>query len=58
MDDNQFWVSVWIVIGVVVVIIGMFIHDYYVKTTTLAMTNGYEKRAIQGTSIPRWQKVD
>ena len=57
MDDNKFWLKVWITItcGIIAVVISFLVWDYH-KDTRMAQL-GYQKVTVIGQKMAEWQKV-
>lgn len=55
MEENQFWVRIWTILGAVAIAIALIVAAYNAYTTNVYVSKGYTIQAMPGTS-PQWVK--
>ena len=57
MNENQFWLGVWMVIAATIICIASIIAVGVVINNKNAFENGYERIMLPGSELSHWQKV-
>lgn len=57
MEDNKFWLTLWITIIIcLVILVTSSVYLTFWHEQKMAEL-GYQETILQGSSMPRWQKV-
>lgn len=56
MNDNEFYVAVWRVIGAIIVMLSLTIGGCHSYQTKIYIENGYTKTTLPGWSDAVWVK--
>lgn len=57
MNENEFWLGVWVIIAVMVISIAGIIAVGVVINNKNAFENGYERIMLPGSDLSHWQKA-
>lgn len=54
MDDNKFWLGVWIVVGASITLLGVICATYVHNEEMTALNNGMHEQQEVGSSGTMW----